>query len=86
VAEATRDFVTRDLSLASYLQSQGLPLRRAGRNEMTGDFEFVLEDPKADSERLKVEWANSCCVRHEASVMRLKALLRSGKNGNGSRT
>lgn len=80
--ETHPDFVTRDLSLAAFLAERGLILRKAGKDRKTGYFHFVLEDPHGDAERLKVEWSNSCCFKHEKRLQSIKSVMRSG-DGRG---
>lgn len=83
MAAEVREYRTRDLSLAGYLAEHGLELRRARRNPESRHFEFVLEDPDSEAEELAVEWANSCCRRHESRIMSLKALI-GGRSTNGN--
>lgn len=85
VGATTGEYVTRNLSLAAYLQEcGGLNVRKAGRNPQTGDFEFVLDDSGGTADTLAVAWANSSERRFEQAVMALKVLMRSGAT-NGRR-
>ena len=85
-AISSSDFVTRDLSLAAYLSEHGLPLRFAGRDAKTHDFQFVLEDPRGQAEGMKVDWHNSCCRRQIAAEKSVKTIMRSGaQSGSGGR-
>ena len=81
-SEPAIEFVTRDLSLAAFLAERGLVLRKAEKDRQTGYFRFVLEDPRGEAEELKVEWSNSCCVRHENRLRSIKSVMHSG-NGRG---
>ncbi len=79
MAAGTAEFITRNLSLAAYLSEVGgLPIRTAGRNPQTRDFEFVLDDTGGKADSLSVEWASSSERRFEQAVLALKVLMRSG--------
>ncbi len=82
VGTTTGEYVTRNLSLAAYLQEiGGLQVRKAGRNPTTGDFEFVLDDPAGIADEMAVKWSNSSERRFEQAVIALKVLMRSGSMG-----
>lgn len=83
MAAEIREYRTRDLSLAGFLAEHGLELKQARRNPQTHHFEFALYDPDDMAEEMAVEWANSCCRRHENRLMSLKALI-GGKSTNGN--
>lgn len=67
-------FITSDLSLAAYLVMKNLNLLSAKKNDI-GKFEFHIDDPDKEAERLSLEYVNSECCKFDNQVRTIKKLL-----------
>ena len=64
------NFETRDLGFAAYILMKGYKLDRC-ENRM-----FIFNElSKSSGEKLSVEYANSCCRRHDSNIMFLRQML-----------
>jgi hypothetical protein len=70
----TDTFTTSDLPLAAFLVIKGLTLIKA-RKAGSGKFEFVLEDPDGEAERLSIEYINSEFCKFDNTIRSIKKLL-----------
>lgn len=81
-------FQTRDLGLAAYILTKGYKLYKCEDKNFTFEsfYEPVSENCDEMSElrelrELSVEYANSCCRKHDVNLLFLKSLLTmKGKN------
>ena len=73
-----KTFKTSDLALAAYMVTFGMRLLEAKRLP-NGRFDFELEDPNGDSQRLSIDFINSDFCRFDNNIKLLKKMLYSDK-------
>jgi|TARA_R110001583_G_scaffold16234_20_gene66351 hypothetical protein len=71
-------FKTSDLALAAYMVTFGMKLLEAKRLS-NGRFDFELEDPNDNAQKLSIDFINSDFCRFDNNIKLLKKMLYSGK-------
>ena len=71
---STNTFVTSDLPLAAFLVIKGLTLIKA-KKAGNGKFEFILEDPDNEADKLSIEYINSDFCKFDNTIRSIKKLL-----------
>jgi len=74
----TNQFTTSDLPLVAFLVIRGLSLVMAKKN-ISGKFEFLLDDPNDEAEALSVEYINSDFCKFDNQIRSIKKLLYTSK-------